>query len=145
MPQNHNRGFPHGPRNKPQLKATWKRKANCGAWGGQADSLQGPGVRSAWLRRTVRKSCPNNQYCTSKNGRSVRYQRTVRPARTVGQPWADSPENHFRLKTPNDKDRMRGAQEQLAGRHRARPLEEVYITPKTMANGTHHPLNYETG
>jgi hypothetical protein len=61
--------------------------------------------RSARSRRIVQKYDPNNQYCTSKYGRSVANPRTVRPARTVRQPGADSPTNLLQLKTPNSTDR----------------------------------------
>jgi hypothetical protein len=42
------------------------------------DYLRGPGGPSASTGQTVRKCHPNFQYCTSKNGQSVPYPRTVR-------------------------------------------------------------------
>jgi hypothetical protein len=80
---------PTNPRNKPKLKVTQKRNSRSKGLKQSAqprqtvsveaaDYQRGPGGPSASIGRTVQKCHPNFQYCTSKNGSSVPYSRTVR-------------------------------------------------------------------
>jgi hypothetical protein len=102
-------------RNKPKLKATRKRNTEAKdlgnlrylGWtvrGDQVDSLQGHCGQSENATRTT-STAPR------KNRRSVANPRTVRPARTVRQPRADSPANLLKPKTPNPTDRNNVTQE----------------------------------
>jgi hypothetical protein len=93
LPRSRSHNGPTNPRNKPQLKAT--RKHNSRSEGlrqsmvpradhphGPRGLSAGPGRLSTGLLRTVRNSLLSHQYCTSKNGLSVPYPRTVHMAKT---------------------------------------------------------------
>jgi hypothetical protein len=76
-----------------------------------ANSPRWIGGQSARPRRTVRNCYPNNQYFSSKYGRSVATPWTVRPARTVQQPRPNSSANLLQLKTPNSTGQKKATQE----------------------------------
>jgi hypothetical protein len=118
--RSHNR--PTNPRNKPQLKTTQKHKSRSKglrqfavpgrtARMDQADCPRGPGGPSAGSPRTVGKSLPNHQYCTSKNGSSILYLRTVRVRWTVRTHLTDYPPNFVQPKVHGQTDRTKGEQE----------------------------------
>jgi hypothetical protein len=91
LPRSRSHNGPTNPMNKPHT--ILKRKHDSRSKGlsspakPQADCPRPPGGPSAWvrqtvreLRRTVRKTTPNLQYCTLNNGPSAMGPRTVRPA-----------------------------------------------------------------
>jgi hypothetical protein len=73
----------------------------------RADSPRWAGGQSARPQRTVRKCNPNNQYCTSKYRRSVATPWTVRPARTVRQPYSNRKHPTRRIETKRRKNSQR--------------------------------------
>jgi hypothetical protein len=90
LPRSRSHHRPTNPKNKPQTMS--KRKHDSRSKGlscpanHQADCPQPPGGPSAWvrrtvreLRRTVRKTFPNLQYCTLNNRPSAMGLQTVRP------------------------------------------------------------------
>jgi hypothetical protein len=121
-------------------------RADSPRWlGGQS---MGPSGRSTISRRTVWKHCPNNQYCTSKNGRSVPYLRTVRPARTVRQTSSKQKQSTRWIETKRRKNSWwtwriagcraprgrsaRGGQSSLSLKMRSQPLVSIHGSPNQL-------------
>jgi hypothetical protein len=112
LPRSRSHNKPTNPRNKPQLKA--KRKRNSRSKGLRQSTVPGAdgprwtGGQSVRTRRTVRKIFPNNQYRTSKYGRSVIYPRTVRE-QPVPRGWSETEggrsAKHLQRKPSNFSDR----------------------------------------
>jgi hypothetical protein len=93
---------PTNPRNKPQTipkrKRNSKNKGLSSTAKPKAECPRPPGRPSVWLRwtirelrRTVRKTFPNLQYCTLNNGPSVLGPRTVRPVTDRPTLYTDRP------------------------------------------------------
>jgi hypothetical protein len=126
LPKSRSHNGPTNLRNKPQLKATWKRhsrnkglrqfampRVNC---------QRCPGRRSVWSRRIVRevtadgpKRNPNNQYFTlKKDGSYPTRERSMSNLCRADDPRAPSERfaNYLQRNSTSLKDRTKNAQEQ---------------------------------
>jgi hypothetical protein len=122
LPRSCSHNGPTNPTNKPQLKATRKRNSRskglrkfaqpgadrpCGG-GGLSARLGG---LSANTGRTVQKSNPNLQYCTTNIRQSAPYLRTVRAEKIVRTTLVDRATIFWCLKVPDKTNQNKATQE----------------------------------